>query len=119
MLLAKEARGVFGEEASLLYSAQDLKIIIGNFLILLVFLLPGDNEVVSRLEFTLKTAGSGRVLAADFELASAFHQAVGHPALECRVIIAEGAGREVKDIPIRDTVAGINLAAAGDKGEKQ
>ena len=119
MLLAKEAGGVFAEEAGVLHSGQYIQVFIGNFLILLLFFQPRINQMTPRPEFAVETASPGRILAANLELASAFHQAVGHPALEGRVVIAEGAGCEVKGVAIRDPVAGIDFAAAGDKGEKQ
>jgi len=71
-----------------------------------------------RPEFTVETARPCRILATDLELAGALHQAVGHPALEGRVIVGESAGREVEGVAIRDAVAGIDFAAASDKGNE-
>ena len=119
MLLAEEADGVFAEETGLLNLAQSVQVIIHNVLILLALLLPGINKMASRLEFTLKTARPGRILVANLKLAGAFHQAVGHPALEGRVIVAESARCEVEGIAVRNPVTGVDFAAAGDKGEKQ
>lgn len=119
MLFAKEACGVFAEEASLLYLGQCVQIFVGNLLILLLFLQPRVNQVAPGSEFAVKTACPGRILAPNLKLAGAFHQAVGHPALVGRIVIAESTGREVEGIAIRDAVAGIDFAAAGDKGEEQ
>ena len=83
-----------------------------------MFFLPGIDEVASGLEFALKTVRPRRIFATNLKLARAFHQAVRHPALESRVVIGESAGREVEGIAIRDPVAGIDFAAAGDKGEE-
>ncbi len=119
MLLAEEADGVFAEETGLLNLAQSIQILIRNRRILKEFLLPGINEMASRLEFTVETARPRRIIAANLELAGAFHQAVGHPTLESRVVIGEGAGRKVEDIAVRHTIARIDFAAASDKWEKQ
>ena len=119
MLLAEEADGVFAEETGLLNLAQSIQVIIRNILILLPLLLPGINKMASCLEFALKTARPGWIVAANLELAGAFHQAVRHPALEGRVIVGESAGCEVEGIAVRNPVTGVDFAAAGDKGEKQ
>ncbi len=118
MLLAKEACCVFAEEAGLLYLGQYIQVFVGNLLILLLFLQPRVNQVAPGSEFAVKTAGPGRILAANLKLTGALHQAVSHPALERRVVIAESTGREVEGVAISDPVAGIDFAAAGDKGEE-
>jgi len=81
-----------------------------------MFFLPGVDKVASGLEFAFKTACPGRIIASNLKLAGAFHQAVGNPALVGRVVIAESAGGEVERVAISDAVAGIDFAAAGDKG---
>lgn len=118
MAPAKESRRVLAEETRLLYIAQCIKIFVGNSMIFGPFFLPGIDEMAARDIFTVKTVRPGRILAPNLKLTGAFHQAVGHPALVGRVIIGERTGREVEGVAIRDPVAGIDFAAAGDKGEE-
>ena len=118
VLLAKEVGGVFAKEAGGLYCGQYVQVIIGNLLILLLFLGPRIDQMASRPEFAVKTARPRWIFSANLELAGAFHQAVGHPALEGRIVVVEGTGCEVEGIPIRDAVTRIDFAATGDDREE-
>lgn len=108
---------VFGEKAGLLNDAQGAEIFIRNRLILLLFFVPGVDQVFSGNKFALETAGARRIIAADLELAGAFHQAVCYPALKRRVIVNESAGRKIERIAVRNPVTGVDFASAGDYGK--
>lgn len=73
----------------------------------------------SRPVLALEAAGSCGVFSAYFQLAGAFDQAVGHPALVGGVVIGEGAGRQIERVAVRHAITRIDLAATGDKGEEQ
>jgi len=121
VLFAEETHCVFGEEASIPYAAESIQIVICNTLILLAFFLPGAGQMAPRLEFTLETAGTSRIVAADRKLTGTFHQTVGDPALVGGVVIGHGAGRQIERVTVRDAVPGVNLASAsaGDKRQEQ
>ena len=119
VLLAEETRRVFGEETGVANAAQSIQIVICNILFLLVFLLPGADQMAPRLEFALETAGASRIVAANLKLTGTFHQTVGDPALVGRVVIGHGAGRQIERVTVRDAVPRVNLAAAGDKWQEQ
>ena len=119
VLLAEETHRVFGEEAGVPNVAQSIQIVICNIWILLAFLLPGADQMAPRLEFTLETAGTSWIVAANLKLTGAFHQTVGDPALVGRVVIGHGAGRQIERVAVRDAVPCVNLATAGDQRQKQ
>ena len=119
VLFAEVSVGVFGQKPGGLNFTEIIEVGIANPLILRAFFFPGVNQVAPGSEFAIKTAGAGRIFAAYLKLAGAFHQAVCHPALEGRVIVAERAGREVEGIAICNAVTGVDTATRSNQRKKQ
>ena len=105
---------VFGEEAGVLDITECIQIRIGNVPVLCAFFFPGVDQVLPGLELALKAVGSSRIFAANLELTSAFHQAVGDPALKGGVIVGKGAGRQIEGVTVRYPVTSVDFAAGCD-----
>ena len=100
-----------------LYAGQFVQVFIVQTGILSLLFKPGIQQQAPCGYFACKRAFPGRILAADLQLAGAPAQAVGHPALQDRIGVGQGAFGQVKSVAICDPIAQVDLAAATGDGE--
>jgi len=108
---------VFIQEAGVADPQQAVQVIVACVCMLGTLRLPGLEEVPARGEFAAVIAVSGRIGAAQLQLAGALHQAVSNPALQDGVVVAVGPGRQVERIAIGDPVFGVDRGITPGDGE--
>jgi len=105
---------VFIEEAGVADTQQAVEVAVAGTRVLGALRFPRLDQVLPGREFAPVGAVPRWVLAANFELAGAFHEGIGHPALEDRIIVGIGLRGQVECIAVRDAVSGEDLAPEGD-----